>query len=1016
MNRILSTITLTFGLAANPGIAQTTPAPADSAPSDAEVIVLSPFEVQAGADAGYQAANTISGSRLNTALRDTAATITPLTKEFLEDIAATNLEQMLDYATNHETDYNDNEGFNGIATRQADTTNFPFRIRGQMAGVSIDLAETGVPVDLSQVERVEIASGPNSILFGTGAVGGLVSLSTKRAQLNQSAKEVKFTVGSWGLLREEVDLNHMLVRDKLAFRLFGVNEDADGWRQWDFKKDRRLTGAFAVRPWRSTTLSASYGVGTLRRHITTNFNGGDQITLWLANGGKTDASVGLTASLFPQTTSQRNQLTNPLAANLRTYGLDTYGGTRRFTYVENDGVTYNVADALISRGNVASGTLEGISNTGNNYRLLLDPGLMPHDYSVAGPGARRISRFDNFIARLEQRIGRDLTLEAAFQRNHTDNDANGFIVATGSAMIELRGDPNTLLLPLENTGTRTGVPNPRAGQLYMETNWQPELFELTNQAARLTGAYEMRLGRFFGDHRLAFLAEQTEFTRFRHNKRQILVDQNNAPINNTAQPEHQSNQFIRRNYVVPGDFRTYYMSDPNLPLQPILWGTREFRPYDTTRNATSLAEDSRETESLMLAMQNYWLKRAFVTTLGIRKDWSTFAERETVRAGSDHPLVLEGRALANEFVFSDNPPTVQERDYGTRTWGGVLHLTRRFSLFYNNSNNVGTPRFDRTTIGGVLPPPAEGQGQDAGVMIDVLGDNRFFIRLTAYETSQVGDASIAPGGAQNPSNYYTRSINGMLDHLLANGRVNLDEYDREFQAFSAMTIDTASRGYELEFVANPTRNWTLRMVASYTDQERENFFLEREPHLSSSIAFVRSRDDGGLMEEGYLAGKTIEQGIASLLDEIENAEFGATGVLTGSRELKGNLSSRYSFSTGRLKGVFLGGTFLYQGAPLMQTAPSEASLQWAPQPYHPIIDAAPEAAIYGKAVTQFNLFAGWTTRLPLDRTRLRLQLNINNVTNSNNVTPGRYDFYLTGLRRVYYRNPREYRVTATFLF
>ncbi len=959
-------------------MAQTAPKPPVVALQE-EAITLSPFEVKADKDVGYQASNTTSGSRLNTALKDTAAAITPFTREFLEDLGATSLERMMDFAANYEPDFNDNEGFNGIAARQADTTNAPFRIRGQMGGVSIDLAETGVPVDLSQVERVEIASGPNSILFGTGAVGGLISLSTKRASVERTFHQIRGTLGSWSFHREELDSNVVLRKGVASVRIFGVNEDGEGWRYWDFRENRRLTGTFTLRPWRQTTLSASYGRGEIARHMTTQFNGGDQITLWNALGRQ----LGGTATV----------------ANLVARGTDSYGGTRRFTFIENDGAAYNMQNALISRGYLppaVSGVapaLDGISNNGNNWRRLLSPDLMPYDYSVAGPGARFTSAFNSAIARLEQRVGEKLTIEAAYQRNRADNASMGYNLATGSNMAELRGDPNLTLTPISGAA----VANPRAGQLYMETNWRPQTFQLINEVARVTAAYELDLGRKFGQHRFAFLGEEATLDRQRSNKVQILVDQNNVPIQNADTPENQANQFFRRNYVKEGDYRTYYMSDPSVALPPMALGSRQFTARDIVVNASGAADDSRETKSLMFAMQNYWFNRRFVTTFGIRRDTITFLEAPTGRVSAADPLVTSGRLVANEWYLAPVPKSVQERDFGTRTMGGVYHLSRRLSVFYNNSNNVGTPRFDRTVIGGALPPPAEGQGQDAGLMIDVCGDDRYYVRLTAFETSQVGDASIAPGGAGNPNNYYTRSINLMLQHLLDNRRITRAEYDAQAQSFSAMTVDTASRGFELEFVANPTPNWTLRASASYTTQQRENFFSERDPVLSNSLAFIRSKDDK-LPLDPITPNYRIENEIAYLLGEIATAEQGAEGVLPGARELKANLSGRYRWSAGRLKGVFLGGAVTYQGKPLMQESPTGED-------------------IYGKSVTQLNLFVGQSWRLPISfRPSLRLQLNVNNATNSAVVTPGRYDYYLTGLRRVYMRTPREFRLAATVDF
>jgi len=51
-----------------------------------DVIKLSPFTVDSSRDLGYQAENTLSGSRLNSSLRDTAGSISVFTKDFLDDI------------------------------------------------------------------------------------------------------------------------------------------------------------------------------------------------------------------------------------------------------------------------------------------------------------------------------------------------------------------------------------------------------------------------------------------------------------------------------------------------------------------------------------------------------------------------------------------------------------------------------------------------------------------------------------------------------------------------------------------------------------------------------------------------------------------------------------------------------------------------------------------------------------------------------------------------------------------
>src|SRR5262245_4384730 len=130
--------------AAVPSFAQTVPPPAAPATTTTkdETLVMSPFEVRSENDTGYQAMNTTSGSRLATSLKDTAASISPFTPEFLSDIAATNVNEMLAYATNAELNAGDSEGAGFNNPRDFSSAGGePFRIRGIPGGVSTDYVE-----------------------------------------------------------------------------------------------------------------------------------------------------------------------------------------------------------------------------------------------------------------------------------------------------------------------------------------------------------------------------------------------------------------------------------------------------------------------------------------------------------------------------------------------------------------------------------------------------------------------------------------------------------------------------------------------------------------------------------------------------------------------------------------------------------------------------------------------------------------------------------------------------------
>jgi hypothetical protein len=73
-----------------------------SAEQNETVVELSPFVVTTDTNNGYAATNTLAGTRLNTPLKDIGTAISVVTKEFMDDIGASNAETLLTYTTGTE--------------------------------------------------------------------------------------------------------------------------------------------------------------------------------------------------------------------------------------------------------------------------------------------------------------------------------------------------------------------------------------------------------------------------------------------------------------------------------------------------------------------------------------------------------------------------------------------------------------------------------------------------------------------------------------------------------------------------------------------------------------------------------------------------------------------------------------------------------------------------------------------------------------------------------------------------
>lgn len=226
---------------------------------------------------------------------------------------------------------------------------------------------------------------------------------------------------------------------------------------------------------------------------------------------------------------------------------------------------------------------------------------------------------------------------------------------------------------------------------------------------------------------------------------------------------------------------------------------------------------------------------------------------------------------------------------------------------------------------------------------------------------------------------------GLVDRATADA-------ERAKSQFSSFTIDPASRGHEAELVANLSKPWTARLAYSSTDRGRENYFSETNPTVPAWIALWRAKDDQGLLPNG----RTIEEEISALLEAIDGITENSAGHATGSRPRKANLTTRYAFASGRLKGAFVGSTFSWTAKPIQATPAGQPDLfsDWR----------------------QTNFFAGYKFRLRGGKERWRLQLNVNNVFNSDLADAGRWNTRGTALRRVYLLPPRDVRLTATVEF
>ena len=244
----------------------TAPAPR----KDDEIVSLSPFTVVSD-EKGYQAFNTLAGTRINSKLEDLGSSITVITKQQMEDLALLDINDVFRYeasteGTDNFTTFNRNRSGGVNDQIQSDPARAN-RVRGvTAAGQSVGGANTAwgtftsnsnIPFDPYNISAVEISRGPNSNLFGLGQAAGTVSVVPSQANVSRRAYSADVRVDSFGGHRESFNVNTPLLPGKVGFRVAGVNESKGFERKPSSERISRGFATLLVQPFRNTTFRAS---------------------------------------------------------------------------------------------------------------------------------------------------------------------------------------------------------------------------------------------------------------------------------------------------------------------------------------------------------------------------------------------------------------------------------------------------------------------------------------------------------------------------------------------------------------------------------------------------------------------------------------------------------------------------------------------------------------------------------------------------------------------------------------
>ncbi|MBI5691424.1 MAG: hypothetical protein HZC55_15170 [Verrucomicrobia bacterium] len=799
-------------LAASPGFAQAT-VPAVEARHD-DPIELSPFVVSTVKDVGYQATNTLAGTRLNTSIKDIGAAVSVYTQEFLDDINVTKLQDILTFTAGTEG-AGQNGNFSGVTGENSaevrDDPSSVNRVRAlAQATRTRDFFASDLPGDAYNFETLTISRGPNAVLAGVGNAGGIIDSALRKAIFQDSYRLVS-RFSSYDSHREELHLNKVLIPRRLAVRLDLLNDNKNYRQQPAYEKDQRLYAALQYRvldPKRDSFL----GRGTFRANVETGHIDGvppDPITPTFTVGNwfnSINPKWQWNGALQQLLTSSGAPITGTAAQTGVYQGFPLYSQWALIYANPASGAAgLGLTDPALSNLQGFQGTIPAaaaggpggaLRGTGDPARIngrpgylrthLIDPNIFNfYDHLLTGVFDHRSQTFRASDFRYEQLLlGGKAGFEAAYNYQ-TFTRRRDFPIPGSGDDEGIFVDVNSVL-SIRTPQYPNGVPNPNFGRPFISTPdvFRDQMNRTRRESYQLTAFFNhdfsrsnSRWARALGRHTLSGLLFTTD------------IERSNRTYGSTWDPNGALTPYANNAGVLPGLFGAqvngWFYLGPSLAnlnsvsdvrLQPISAERPRYgqsytvRIFDTvTRNFVTgtakpvrvlnrLVDQREELNSSAVALQSHWWKNHLTTIVGWREDRDEGASSLTPARLPDGNL--------DESAVKFQPSISQGKRSWTKSVVGRLPFTlpgeTELRAFWNESGNF-TPGGQRRNIWNEEVGSPSAETTEKGISLSTF-HGKFFLRFNRFDTRIQNDSV---SGVRNAFGYISSTINNMVQANLA---------------------------------------------------------------------------------------------------------------------------------------------------------------------------------------------------------------------------------------------------------
>ncbi|HWL16517.1 MAG TPA: TonB-dependent receptor plug domain-containing protein, partial [Opitutus sp.] len=442
--------------------------------SEDQPLLLSPFVVSAEQDNGYIATDSLAGTRLRTPLKDIAASISVVTKDLLEDLGVNDTAGLLVYTTGTEV-VGVGGNYSGSTSETAAQTFDPMRestspttrVRGLAAADETRnyFISPGIPFDAYNTQSVTLNRGANAILFGFGSPAGIIENSLLAPQFKNKG-QVKLHAGSYGTFRQSLDVERVLIKDKLSLRIAQLDDNRRYEQNATFRDQERYFGALTFRPFQSTTIRLNAEHGHLDQRLPRVDPPVDSLTTWWDFGQPTrDNNFTSAATKAYQRANNLDGMAGNWSQNVGLIYTDTNAtlpGDAMVPYANAPGITYRFLGPRSSQEIAAAVTMDPLAGFMVGKQLL-DRSIFDYrNQLLDGPNSGTWLDFDTVNVAVEQLfLNGDAGIELVYDRQAADSSMLRGISNS------YRG--NNIFIDV-NTVTPDGRPNPNFGRPFIASN------------------------------------------------------------------------------------------------------------------------------------------------------------------------------------------------------------------------------------------------------------------------------------------------------------------------------------------------------------------------------------------------------------------------------------------------------------------------------------------------------------------------------------------------------------------